>query len=529
MESRLRRLPLWVAALLAAVGGYALTFAFPSHSMWWMAPVGVSLISASVWHQRARHGLWIGGISGATFWLPLISWLTLYLGPVPWLALGSVMISWCVLFGGLAAWVTERLSSRSWSRWPVVLLQSCIVAGLWVTREQVQSSWPYGGFGWGRLAHTQADGPWIAVVSWTGFAGLTGIIALAAIFPIAGAFSLKGRISKTVPLLISVVAAIVLGTIPPALLPSHGERRIAAVQGNSKSGVFDDRESGDVFAAHERVTRAWIDADPEPVDAVIWPENSGEFMLPQHHGRLATIQDLMDETGAAFSIGTILQDRTPEGDVYTNSSIILQPDTPAIGRYDKRFPVPFAEFMPHRAFYRSLVPHLVDLVVLDYQPGTTPSVVMLGDMRAGHAICFDIVFDVLAQDMVDSGAEVIIAPTNNADFGFTDQSEQQVAIARLRAVETGRDLVHISTVATSAVISRSGEMIADIPQWEEGVMVASVELVSGATPAVAFGSWIAAGWIVAGVGGTVFCRLVPLKSRRQPARYARRERASGYA
>ena len=58
-------------------------------------------------------------------------------------------------------------------------------------------------------------------------------------------------------------------------------------------------------------------------------------------------------------------------------------------------------------------------------------------MLAGIAICFDIVDDqLMTRDAWSEGAQVIFAQTNNADFGRTDESVQQLAIARIRAIET---------------------------------------------------------------------------------------------
>ena len=41
-------------------------------------------------------------------------------------------------------------------------------------------------------------------------------------------------------------------------------------------------------------------------------------------------------------------------------------------------------------------------------------------------------------DMVRQGAQIVFAQTNNADFGRTDESVQQLAIARIRAIELAR-------------------------------------------------------------------------------------------
>src|SRR3712207_7837921 len=42
---------------------------------------------------------------------------------------------------------------------------------------------------------------------------------------------------------------------------------------------------------------------------------------------------------------------------------------------------------------------------------------------------------------------------------LTDESVQQLAMSRLRAVETGRAVVHISTVGVSALISPDGSLL----------------------------------------------------------------------
>ena len=48
--------------------------------------------------------------------------------------------------------------------------------------------------------------------------------------------------------------------------------------------------------------------------------------------------------------------------------------------------MPFAEYMPHREFYRALAPELVDLVALDYSHGQTPAVAEHRGTRLGIGI-----------------------------------------------------------------------------------------------------------------------------------------------
>jgi apolipoprotein N-acyltransferase len=80
-----------------------------------------------------------------------------------------------------------------------------------------------------------------------------------------------------------------------------------------------------------------------------------------------------------------------------------------------------------------------------------------------------------------------LSQTNNADFGHSDETYQQAAFARLRAIETGRVVVNVSTVGVSAVYSPDGSVIDQIPSFEAGVMVNKLPLRTSLTPAMAIG------------------------------------------
>src|SRR5690606_30570758 len=101
----------------------------------------------------------------------------------------------------------------------------------------------------------------------------------------------------------------------------------------------------------------------------------------------------------------------------------------------------FAEYMPARPFFHAIVPDLVDLVQLEYTSGQRPATfdIELGErsVRAAIAICFDIIFDDHVAAMMVGDPQLLLAQTNNADFGKTDESVQQLQIARTKAVETG--------------------------------------------------------------------------------------------
>jgi apolipoprotein N-acyltransferase len=130
---------------------------------------------------------------------------------------------------------------------------------------------------------------------------------------------------------------------------------------------------------------------------------------------------------------------------------------------------------------------MFDMVPRDYTFGTRDPVMTVGDAIAGIAICYDIVDDGLFRSMLANNANVIFAPTNNSDFGRTDEGIQQLGIARMRAVETGRAVVNISTVGVSAVIAPDGGDLDRLEPFTAGVMVADVPLSTIFTPASVIG------------------------------------------
>ena len=108
----------------------------------------------------------------------------------------------------------------------------------------------------------------------------------------------------------------------------------------------------------------------------------------------------------------------------------------------------------------------------------------------GLAICFDVIYDDVIWDGARDGAEVYMFQTNNADFRDTDENLQQLAFARMRAIETGRSVVNLSTVGTSQVIAPDGTTIDGLPADEAGHMLTDVPLRTGLTPAVVAGAAI---------------------------------------
>jgi len=477
---------LGVALLAAVLGGWLMSLAYPDPGWWPMLLPGLGLV---LWALRGRGvggGLLIGAVSGFAYYGALIEWLTVYLGLVPWLALTLAQVFFTALGGALIA-LAWRWVPRAW---PGIagrlVLTPLVVGGAWMVREAVSSVFPFGGFAWGRLAHSQAEGPLAPVVAWTGFSALSFLIAVLVALTVAALTDRSVSVSRRAS--VPVGFAVLLLVWPAFPVTIIGTTTVAAVQGNSNSGLFADYQRGEILQDHYDATRPLFGRDD--IDMLVWPENASDID-PLRSDYAAGVMDIVaEQVDAPLLVGTI----TVDGDETFNSQLLWRAGEGAVDQYDKIRPVPFAEYLPAREFFYPLAPDLFDLVPRDFAFGTRDTVFDVDGVIAGIAICFDIVADDLFLQMIDEGAEVIISPTNNADFGVSDQSVQQLAIARLRAVEAGRALVNASTVGASAIVAPDGSTIVELPLFEAGTMVAEVPLSDTITPAHALGRTLE--WLV---------------------------------
>ena len=500
--ARSRRLP-W-RTLLAAGAGLAVLLAFPDAGLLAFAPLGPAALALAVRGQRARGGAWLGLVTGLVLFVPLLSWSGVYVGPVPWLALATSQALFVALLGAASALVSR---SRWWPLW---------TAALWVGMEASRGRLPFGGFPWGRLGFSQTDGPLLAFAAYGGVPLVTFAVALsgtllalallrAADLWRAAADAERGPLLRPAALALAGVLAIpALGAVAWAPLPGRsltegGETAtVALIQGNvPRAGLDFNAQRRAVLDNHVEQTlelaRAVEEGEQARPDLVIWPENSSDIDPYRNEDAARQIDRAAEAVGVPILVGAIV---VGPGELISNTAIVWDPDDGPGATYVKRHPVPFAEYVPFRDFFRVFSPYVDD--VSDQYAGTEVGVLDVGGTRLGDLICFEVVYDGLARDVVRGGAGMLVVQTNNATFGFTDESEQQLALSRLRAVEHGRTVVIAATSGISAVVAPDGSVVRDTSLFTPAVVVTDVAQREGTTVATRVGA--VPEWLLAGLG-----------------------------
>jgi apolipoprotein N-acyltransferase len=495
-SSARRGLNAWLALLAALLGGLALSAAFPPLGIWPLAAVGPALLVLALWRQRLRLAFAAGAVFGLAFFLPLFSWVV----NVAWYAWVALSVAEAVVFAALAAgqWLLLRLRA-----WPLA------VAAWWVAAEAVRSRWPWG-FPWGRLVMSQARAPTVGWVAIGGPAFLTFLLALCGAclawltIGVSGYLAAGGPdrararwLWPTVASAVVIVAA-VSGAFIPAGQGSPGQAQagqqtavVAAVQGNvphSKSLPSQLRQNT-VTQNHAAATlrlaaRVRSGAVPPP-DVVIWPENSTDqdpSLNPYISGLISTAVGTINRP---VLVGAVL--KHPQ----RNAGQLWLPGRGPVATYVKRKLVPFGEVIPLRGLL-GLVTSLPSLQPTNFTPGHRAVVFHIGKIRLGDVICYEIGFDGLVSSEVTAGANLLTVQTNDADFeldGQTGETLQQLAMARIRAVEYDRAVVVASTTGISAIIAPDGSLLASTHTWQQAEIEARVPLLSTTTLAQRLGGW----------------------------------------
>lgn len=510
---RRRAGPLLVALLTSIGSGVLLAMAYPSANIWLFAFPGVAGLLLALRGRSFASGVLVGLAGALAYYLALISWVSLFLGPVPLLALAGLMSIYMAVGGGLIA-VAYRVLPTIWpGRWGRIGVTPFVVAACWEAREAIANTFPYGGFAWGRVSLSQSTGPFAPLVAWVGLSGLTFLLVWLTAFALAVVLEPRttfGRVgarptwsaatAAALPKALAIALAVgALLAVPRVSLLQIGSMRVAGIQANTKSGYFQSDQvayTGQILDQNIRATLPIVSRRP---DLVVWPEGASDVSPLASDVAASDWTAVARATGAPL-LGGAITERTGR---FYNSSLLWDPRGGPTAVYDKVHPVPFGEYVPDRAFWTPFAPDLLKLIGRDYTIGTRSPVLNVGSVRVGVDICFDIEDDGLMVGSVRDGAQVLIAQTNNADFGRTEENQQQLAIARMRAIETGRALMSVSTVSSTAAIGPDGRTLATIPSFRSGALVTDLPLMAGTTPAVAVGEQL-------GIGLAVFGALAPL-------------------
>jgi apolipoprotein N-acyltransferase len=480
-----------LAAAFAA--GAALNLAFAPFG-WWplglLSPAALFALIRGLPPRRASSAgaaFGVGVFGFGTYWL--YTCLHVF-GLVPvWLTLvlQAALIALTACYPAALCYLANRFwlkagTTRDWLVLPV----------LWVLLEWLRG-WLLSGFPWLSLGYALIDSPlkgWAPLFGVYGVSWAAAMVAVAVNVVLAPALPLARRCA-------ALGLALFLFLVP-ALLAHHawtqpvGPRiAVAAVQGAVSQDEKWQAKNRELTKQRylQLTNQAW------GARLIIWPESAIPVVAPELSDYLRQLKEQGRAHDAEFALGLV--DFSPQTEQFHNGILALSES--GGGWYYKRHLVPFGEYFPVPAAVRSWM-RLMSLPNEDFTPGASrqPELSAAGQ-KLGLTICFEDAFG-SEQLRVLRDATLLINVTNNAWYGDSTAPHQHLQIARMRALEAGRYLVRAANDGITAAIDPKGEILARLPQFQEAVLRAEVQPMTGLTPYAQFGNFpviIGAGTLLA--------------------------------
>lgn len=461
----------------AALAGVAPAAAFPEAGVAALAYLGLVplllLIAAAGSGREAAARGWLGGVA---FLAGVHAWLAPVTGPLLLVAVGLVGVAG-------AGWGALSWALLRWARSPGrVVVAAAGVAGGWVLLEVARSAEVLGG-PFGLLGSSQWATPWMLAPAALGGVWLVSFLAVAVNAGLAVALrpggGRPGRV-RAAGLAVAVVAA-GAGPVWQALRPDLrvvGQARVGVVQ----VGVVHGPQAR--FALGERLTTRLAGSG---VELVVWGESSVGADLATEPGLARRVAALARRLEAPVLVNT--DARRAGGEGIFKSTVVVGPDGPTGARYDKQRLVPFGEYIPLRGVLGWLA-EVTDAAEVDRRRGDGLRLLQVSGLRLGPLVCFETAFPDMSRQLAAGGAQLLVGQSSTSTFQDSWAPEQHASLAAVRAVETGRPVVHATLSGVSAVVDHTGRVRLWSPTTRRGAWAVTVPITAGTTPYVQLGPWV---------------------------------------
>ena len=479
-------------AVPSLAAGVLLALSLPPWGWWPLGIAGAGLLYWRLAAQPLWRRLWCGWLAGLGCYVIGLAWARTF----NWYgALALIVVE--ALFVAAAAVLTPPDRGRA-----LAFVGACTLT------EAVRVTWPFGGLPLGGVFLGQAGGPLLQLARLGGPLLVTagvwagGVAAATAVAWVRATLRMQRR-----PALggaAAVVAGLVLLAVAGAVAPDGGSPvrtlRVALVQGGGVRGLSKEQVSPTTVYDAQLAATATVAIRAGAPDLVLWPEN-----VVALNGSLVGSPQAAQLSRLAKELRTTLMAGVPEPvspTAFRNEIVAWGPSGRIVAVFEKVHRVPFGEYVPFRSFFA----HFADLsgVSMDAVPGHGTGLMHTPAGPLGVLVSFEIFYAGRSHASVRAGAQLLAVPTNTSSYSTSQVPSQEIAAAKIQAVETGRDLVQAAPTGFSAVVTQRGAVVERSVLGERQVLTATVALRRGMTPYDHWGDLpvvllavlaVAAGWL----------------------------------
>lgn len=177
-----------------------------------------------------------------------------------------------------------------------------------------------------------------------------------------------------------------------------------------------------------------------------------------------------------------------------NSAVQIIPNQ-KVEVYHKGKLVPGVEIFPYMSVFKPLLGDaMINLGGTVASLGTDKERVAFSNPynkgKIAPIICYESIYGEFVTDYVKKGANFLGIMTNDSWWGVTEGHKQLLSYARMRAIETRREIVRAANSGISAHINAKGEILEDTFYGDQTTLFAKVNLYEGETFYVRTGDFL---------------------------------------
>ena len=435
----------YLAAIFYAVMA---SLSFEPYGIWPLALIGLAGWFTLLTQNRLKYRIFLSYLFGACLLLLNQHWTGVYVGNLPWLILS---LSQALIFIMPAFFVRKGAKYNQY-----------LFALSYVLTELLLRTVPFTGFGWTRLSFTQVDSPLAVIYPIGGVALVALVLALVS--------SARKFRSFVIAALIPAVCWFI-----PANVQNEESISIALVQGGVVNlGLDFNSKPQEVFKRH--LDQSISSIKPNEVDLIVWPENAVDVDVNTNPQVNDSIKNLSTLLNTPILIGAV----TKSIDGPKNQSILYNSDKGQI--YTKRYLTPFGEYLPLRSVAEKVSKYSSQIT--DFKAGEQNTVFDVDGSKFNTLICYELINDTF---VAEARNDFLVVQTNNATFGDTNQLDQQLNIARVRALESAREIAYVSTTGTTSFISSQGKILSSLDKFKPSTLKSQLNATEGLTYRQSFG------------------------------------------
>ena len=470
------------------IAGAILPLAFSPVDFYLIAILSPAVLFYYLLSATPRRAAWLGWWFGMGFFGVGVSWgfvaiyvfgfSSIYMS----VALTFIGISFMAAYLSLQAYLSVLfIQKTNINNRTIILL--VIFPLFWAFAEWFRG-WFLTGFPWLSLGYSQTGSLLSGYASLIGVYGVSWLAALTSSLLLISLIFKKSK--KIIFTLLSVFIIWFGGYLLSQLswTETVGEPlKVSLIQGNVEqktkwdSNHFEKRKQ-----RYLSLTQKNWDSD-----LVLWPENSLTIFHHQlERNFLSALSKEAKINNTDIILGLPVLDR--KENQYFSSLVAINSSSNSQSQfYHKNHLVPFGEYVPLSSLLRGLITFF-DLPMSGFTPGKYDQKLLIAaGQKIAPTICYE---DAFGEDLIRflPEATLLLNASNNAWYGDSFAPHQHLQISQMRALETGRDMMRVTTNGVSALIDHKGKIISRSPQFKIHVVTDLVQPRTGATLYVRWGN-----------------------------------------